>query len=43
MNEMLADAEGRDDWGRNAQRRTHQNFLVFSQLRAWIRLFAKLL
>ncbi len=43
MNEMLADAEGRDDWGRSAQRRTHQNFLVFSQLRAWIRLFAKLL
>jgi len=43
MNEMLADAEGRDDWGRSAQRRTHQNFLVFSQLRAWLRLFAKLL
>jgi trehalose synthase len=42
MNEMLADAEGRDDWGRSAQRRTHQNFLVFSQLRAWIRLFAEL-
>jgi trehalose synthase len=42
MNEMLADAEGRDDWGRSAQRRTHQNFLVFSQLCAWLRLFAKL-
>ena len=42
MNEMLADAEGRDDWGRSAQRRAHQNFLVFSQLRAWIQLFAEL-
>jgi trehalose synthase len=42
MNEMLADAEGRDDWGRSAQRRTHQNFLVFSQLRAWLELFAEL-
>jgi len=42
MNEMLADAEGRDDWGQSAQRRTHQNFLVFNQLCAWLRLFAKL-
>jgi trehalose synthase len=42
MTEMIADAESRDDWGRSAQRRVHQNFLVFNQLRAWIHLFAQL-
>ncbi len=39
---MLADTPGRDAWGRNAQRRTHQRFLVFSQLRSWISLLSTL-
>jgi trehalose synthase len=39
---MLGDTPGRDAWGRNAQRRTHQKFLVFSQLRDWIWLLSTL-
>jgi trehalose synthase len=42
MESMLAEAAARDAWGRNAQRRVHQNFLVFNQLRAWIQLLASL-
>lgn len=34
--EMLADPAARDDMGRSAQRRAHQEFLVFSQLRSWL-------
>jgi trehalose synthase len=43
MTEMISDADGRDAWGRSAQRRTHQEFLVFNQLRAWLQLFAELI
>ena len=42
MRTMLADTPGREAWGRNAQRRTHQRFLVFSQLRDWIGLLSTL-
>jgi hypothetical protein len=39
---MLKDTPGREAWGRNAQRRIHQRFLVFSQLRDWIGLLSTL-
>ena len=39
---MLADTPGREEWGRNAQRRTHQRFLVFNQLKDWIWLLSTL-
>ena len=32
---MLADPEALERWGQSAQRRVHERFLVFSQLRAW--------
>jgi trehalose synthase len=35
LSEMLADARGRERWGRAAQRRVHDNFLIFNQLRSW--------
>lgn len=36
--EMLSDTEARECWGRNAQRRVHDEFLIFSQLRSWLHL-----
>jgi trehalose synthase len=39
---MLTDHGGRRAWGRNAQRRAHDKFLVFSQLQSWLRLLAEL-
>jgi trehalose synthase len=41
LDEMLADVRGRMVWARNAQRRVHGHFLVFSQLRKWLRLFTR--
>lgn len=41
--EMLGDPDALDRWGRNAQRRVHEHFLIFSQLRAWARLLEGLL
>jgi trehalose synthase len=38
MDAMLRDAAARQGWARNAQRQVHTNFLVFAQLRAWLRL-----
>jgi trehalose synthase len=38
--EMLADAECLEKWGRNAQRRVHDEFLIFSELQAWLRLLS---
>jgi trehalose synthase len=35
INEMLALPEARQEWGRNAQRRVHELFLITSQLRNW--------
>jgi trehalose synthase len=42
LNEMLADPDRRDEWGRNAQRRVHGRFLVFQQVSDWLRLLAGL-
>jgi len=39
---MLADPEAREAWGRSAQRRVHHEFLVFSQIRKWLELLARL-
>jgi trehalose synthase len=38
LNEMLANTEGRQRWGRTAQRQVHDRFLVTAQLRNWARL-----
>jgi trehalose synthase len=39
LDEMLADHEARDRWGRSGQRHVHDQFLVFRQLGAWLRLW----
>jgi trehalose synthase len=36
LNRMLADPVARDRWARQAQRRVHDEFLIFSQLRRWL-------
>ncbi|HSM15646.1 MAG TPA: glycosyltransferase [Gemmatimonadales bacterium] len=41
LDEMLADAESRSAWGRNARRHVHDSFLVFGQLSRWMQLFAQ--
>ena len=38
LNEMLADTQGRQRWGRTAQRHVYDRFLVMAQLRSWARL-----
>jgi trehalose synthase len=43
LDAMLGAAADRRAWARNAQRHVHANFLVFAQLQAWLRLFARLL
>jgi trehalose synthase len=40
LGEMLNDPANRDRWGRSAQRRVHNNFLIFTQLRHWLNLLA---
>lgn len=40
LDEMLADEHRRQDWGRAARRRVEGEFLIFSQLCAWLRLLA---
>lgn len=40
LNEMLADPVQRAAWGRNAQRRVADRFLIFSQLDRWIQMLA---
>lgn len=42
LDEMLADPDSRAEWGRNGQRRVHDDFLIFSQVRQWIRLLTQL-
>ncbi len=42
LSEMLADPARLDRWGHSAQRRVHENFLVFGQLRAWAKLLSVL-
>jgi trehalose synthase len=36
---MLADPAQLERWGRNAERRVHDHFLIYTQLRHWLRLF----
>lgn len=38
LDAMLAAAADRDPWGRSAQRRAYERFLVFAQLTGWLRL-----
>jgi trehalose synthase len=42
LNDMLSDPHRLDRWGRTGQRRVHELFLIFSQLRAWGRLMMEL-
>ena len=42
MVEMLADQRCLERWGRNAQRRVHEQFLVFSELQQWLGLLQSL-
>ncbi len=39
---MLSDPAARDHWARSAQRRVHQEFLVFNQVRQWLRRLAEM-
>jgi trehalose synthase len=41
LDEMLANPDARQEWGRNGQRRVHELFLVTSQLRSWGRLLSR--
>jgi trehalose synthase len=40
LDEMLADPVLRFAWGHRAQRRVHDSFLVFAQVRQWLRVLA---
>jgi len=39
--DMLSDPDRADHWGRAAQRRVHQHFLIFEQLRGWLNVLAR--
>ncbi len=39
---MLKDSTGREAWGQSGQHRVHEQFLVFSQLRHWLRLLSEI-
>jgi trehalose synthase len=41
LHAMLA-SDQLDMWGRNAQQRVHEHFLIYSQLRHWVRLLESL-
>jgi trehalose synthase len=41
LDEMLRDRDTRTRMGRNSQRRVYQNFLIFTQLRRWLRTLAE--
>lgn len=36
LDQMLADEDARDAWGRSAHRRVRDEFLIFTQLRRWL-------
>jgi trehalose synthase len=36
LNQMLADPAARERWAQQAQRRVHEEFLIFTQLRRWL-------
>jgi trehalose synthase len=38
--EMLGDSDRLEEWGRNGQRRVHENFLIFSELSRWLKLLS---
>ena len=40
LDEMLRDRARREIWARNAQRRAHDEFMIFTQLRKWIALWS---
>jgi trehalose synthase len=40
LDQMLGDPLARDRWGRNAQLRAHNEFLIFTQLCRWIKVLA---
>jgi trehalose synthase len=42
LHEMLADPARLEEWGRNAQRRVHDDFLIFTELTRWLELLTKL-
>jgi trehalose synthase len=42
LREMLLATDRRQEWGRSAQRRVHDEFLVLSELARWLPLFAAL-
>jgi len=41
LNEMLVDRNARERMGRNGQRRVYEKFLIFTQLRHWLRSLAE--
>lgn len=43
LDEMLRDPKKRDAWGRSAQRRVHDEFLFFTNLRRWLSILASCL
>lgn len=42
LDEMLTDEQVREVWGRNAQERVAENYLVFTQVRRWLEVLAQL-
>lgn len=42
MNAMLADGSSRERWGRAGQRRVRDEFLLFAQVKSWLRLLSRL-
>ena len=42
LDHALADAAGRERWGRNGQRHVHDRFLILSVLRGWLDLLCEL-
>ncbi len=41
MNSMLEDYDDRGRYGLNAQRRVHDEFLIFTQVRRWLQVLAE--
>lgn len=40
LHDMLGDSDRLEKWGRNAQQRVHEKFLLFTELQQWLRLLA---
>lgn len=41
LNEVMAASRQRSEWGRNAQRRVFDEFLIFTQIAEWLRLLVR--